>query len=160
MDRPDYVYVLREEDGDPSLIKIGHSVDPINRPDGYKAGNHRRLVVLFAILGGQELEAELHIRFNEYRIGTGGDEWFKLAPDIIDYLKEQMRKVLVDPDNVLVYHKRYFRGPSSIPPVELGEVEAAPVSSVASVDSIQPCSVIEATPPKDSRYKVAERKQG
>ena len=155
--KPDYVYILTEEGGDPSLVKIGHSVDPINRLSGYKAGNYRRLVILFTILGGQELEAEIHVKFAENRIGSGGDEWFKLTPGMVDYLQYQMKKVLVGSDTILVYHKRYFGGPIRIPTVELGEVEAAPVRPTTRVNSVQPHSISEAQPPKSPYSKVGQK---
>ena len=156
--KPSYVYVLREVDGDPSLVKIGHSIDPINRLAGYKAGNHRRLFVLLTLIGGQPLEAEIHFRFAEYRTGEGGDEWFKLSPDLVRFLQSKVHDVLSE-DTVLVFHKRHFDGPISIPTVELGEVKTRTAHTVARLDSVQPCSITEAQPPKDSRHKVGQKRQ-
>ena|ERR1700676_2294675 len=156
MSKPDYVYVLREEGGDPSLVKIGHSIDPINRPKGYKAGNYRRLTVVYTILGGQELEAEIHGRFPMCRIGDGGDEWFKLTPELVDFLTWEAKNVLTS-DTVLAYSSKNFGGPISIPSVELGVVETRIAPLVSRVDSVQPYSVSEAEPPKSPYRKVGRK---
>jgi hypothetical protein len=154
--KDDFVYILIEEDGDPSLVKIGHSVDPVNRLSGYKAGNHRRLRILATLIGGQPLEAEIHDRFPELRVGNGGDEWFKLSPDLVSFLQWKLKDILTG-DSVLVYSGKDFGGPISIPPVELGAVDAAPVRTVASVDSVQPHSVAEVEPPKNPYDKVGRK---
>ena len=155
--KDDFVYVLIEEDGDPSLVKIGHSVDPVSRPAGYKAGNYRRLRILFTMIGGQPLEAEIHFRFQEYRVGSGGDEWYKLSPDMVDFFQHKIKEILSG-DSLLVYSRKEFGGPISIPAVELGEVETPSVRPMARVDSIQPHSIAEASQPKNPYANVGEKR--
>lgn len=155
--KPDYVYVVVEEGGDPSLVKIGHSVDPVGRISGYKAGNHRRLIVLFTLLGGQQLEAEIHHLFADSRVGDGGDEWYKTTPRMIEFFNDRISQVLTK-DTILVYHKRYFGGPISIPTVELGEAKTAPIKSTSNVGSVQPHGIVEASQPKSPYSKVGQKK--
>jgi hypothetical protein len=156
--RPDYVYILIEEGGDPSLVKIGHSVDPVNRPAGYKAGNYRKLLVLFTLIGGQPLEAEIHFRFEEYRIGSGGDEWYKLSPDMVSFFQHKLKEILSG-DSVLVYHRPIgFDGPISIAPVELGEAKSRTAPPVSRTGSVRPHSIVEAEPPKSPYSKVGQKK--
>lgn len=138
------------------MVKIGHSLDPVNRLSGYKAGNYRRLNILFTMIGGQPLEAEIHFRFAEYRVGNGGDEWYKLSPDMVDFFQCKLKEILSG-DSLLVYHRKVFGGPISIPPVELGEVEAAPVRAVTRVDSVQPHGVVEAHPPTNPYSNVGRK---
>lgn len=157
--RPDYVYILTEEDGDPSLVKIGHGKDPLHRYKGYQAGNYRRLIVLFTLVGGQPLESELHKQFKENRVYRGGgDEWYKLTSDSIDFILQKVKNVLTH-DAVLAYIKRVFDGPIRIPTVELGEAKAAPVRPVTRVGSVQPYSISEAEPPKSPYSKVGQKRE-
>lgn len=156
--KPDYVYVVVEQGGDPSLVKIGHSVNPVDRIGGYKAGNHRRLIVVFTLLGGQQLEADIHETFADSRIGNGGDEWYKITPQMIEFFNSRIQQVLTK-DTILVYHKRYFGGPISIPTVELGEAKTAPIKSASSVGSVQPHSIVEASQPKSPYSRVGQKKE-
>lgn len=157
--KQDYVYILVEEGGDPSIVKIGHSKDPLNRPNGYKAANYRRLRVLFTLSGGQPLEAEIHTKFSELRVGNGGDEWFKLSSDLISFLQNKLKEVLTD-GTFLAYSKKDFGGPPiSIPTIELGVTEAPPVRTVESVGSVQPHSISEANPPINPYSKVGKKRE-
>ena len=156
--KPDYVYVVVEESGDPSLVKIGHSINPVDRIGGYKAGNHRRLIVIFTLLGGQQLETDIHETFADSRVGNGGDEWYKITPQMIEFFNDRIKQVLTK-DTILVYHKRYFGSPSNIPTIELGEVKTAPIKSVLSVDSVQPHGIVEASQPKSPYSKVGQKKE-
>lgn len=153
----EYVYILREENGDPSLVKIGHAADPLTRSAGLKTGNHHKLIVVFTLLGGRELEKEIHGRFPELRVGTGGKEWFKLSPDLIDFLVYKTREILQD-DSILISHQKNFDGPIVIPPLELGVSEPAPVSKVRGLRSVQPYGVTEATQPKNPYGNVGRKR--
>lgn len=69
----DFVYFIGEADG----IKIGFSRDPIGRLRGLQCGNPRSLVIERLLLGGSEIEALFHQRWDIFRQSRG--EWF--APE-------------------------------------------------------------------------------
>jgi hypothetical protein len=152
----DYVYVLRERDGDPSLVKIGHSFDPLDRLAGYQAGNSRSLVVVFTLLGGQPLEQEIHGLFSQSRVGDGGSEWFKLTAELIEFLQLKMKEALTS-DAVLRYSKKVFESPIYIETVEPEEVQPQPVRSASVVGRIQPYSNVEAELPKSAFERMREK---
>jgi hypothetical protein len=155
--RPNYIYILIEEGEDPSVVKIGHSVDPLNRPKGYQAGNPRNLLVLFTLIGGQPLEKEIHFRFSENKIDRGGDEWFRLSPELIEFLQFRLKYTLTN-DLVLAYNQPNFSGPIRIQPVVPGAPETRPVSPVQNREPIRPVSIAEAEPLESPYSKVGQKR--
>jgi hypothetical protein len=65
-------------------VKIGYSVDVQTRLREIQAHNAFPLTVLAVLKGGSEVERALHERFAEHRVRG---EWFRLAPEIIEYLR-------------------------------------------------------------------------
>ena len=72
-----FVYFIQEADGGP--VKIGTAADPLKRCAMLQCGNHRELIVRYAIPGDATVETSLHHRFCESR--TAG-EWFDM-PEVV-----------------------------------------------------------------------------
>jgi len=68
-----YVYFAQARGHPRSPIKIGHSVDPRQRVAGLETGSPYPLVVRATLPGGLDLEHQLHLRFNWWRLHH---EWF------------------------------------------------------------------------------------
>ena len=65
-------------------VKIGTTKDVQSRIKSFRVANPNNLKLLATIVGGRELERELHEKFSSCHI-IG--EWFNLSPDILDYIK-------------------------------------------------------------------------
>lgn len=76
-----YVYYM--EDPDRKAVTIGHSYDPRVRRRQHQRGNPTHLVILGAIPGGLDLEAEWHRRFKHLLI-PGHKSWYYGMPEIYE----------------------------------------------------------------------------
>lgn len=144
--RPDYLYFL-VENGDTSRVKIGHSINPVDRVNGYATGNMRGLTVWATLIGGQPMEAEFHKKFTKDQVDG---EWFVTTPELLNYFYEKLVLQSVS----IPRQEKSFGVPTSIPRVSLGEVEAAPVRPVARLGSVQYHSVSEVKQPKNPYANV------
>jgi hypothetical protein len=70
-----YVYVIQGEPHSP--VKIGLAKDVRTRIASLQTGNPTPLRLLYVLMGGQDLEWELHRKFGQYRIPRS--EWFEAA---------------------------------------------------------------------------------
>lgn len=80
-------------------VKIGYTGSDAadSRLGGLQTGNASKLVVLFTMPGGRELEWELHKRFDQYHeLG----EWFRPHPDIFQFIIEQVQSPPAPPVTV------------------------------------------------------------
>jgi hypothetical protein len=153
----DYVYVLQElGEEHTGFVKIGHSIHPLDRPDGYQAGNWRELIVVFILIGGQPLETEISRRFSEDKIGDGGDEWYKVTPELLNFLHEKLFEALTIKPR-FSSEIEFGNGPSHLPIVELAEPKTRSVPPIKSVGSIQPHDIKAASPPKNPYARVQKR---
>jgi hypothetical protein len=151
-DMIDYIYVLKEDPDDHlGFVKIGHSIHPMTRPDGYQAGNWRELIVVFVLIGGQPLETEISQRFAADKVGSGGDEWYKVTPELLSFFYEKMSAAINEPIS-FSSDIEFGNGPSQLPIIELGVPELRPVSQAKSAGSIQSHDIVAASQPK-SRYE-------
>jgi hypothetical protein len=71
-------------------VKIGRSIQPVERLKALKNGNPDELQILGLLDGNRE--HEFHERFKEYR--KRGSEWFFLGPSLMDFLKAEFQCVL------------------------------------------------------------------
>lgn len=80
-DHPGYVYLIGETDTD-LAYKVGHArTSAQNRMITLQTGNPRVLVLIGVIVGGLELEAELHARYaGDNRL----QEWFHGSHELFD----------------------------------------------------------------------------
>lgn len=78
-------------------VKIGYTVDVSARVRELQVGNPFPLSVIAAVKGGAQLERELHRRFAEHRMCG---EWFKLAPEIVDYIASLPRPKPMRPEKL------------------------------------------------------------
>lgn len=148
----DYIYVVKENPDDHlGFVKIGHSIHPMTRSGGYQAGNWRELITVFVLIGGQPLETEIHRRFATDKVGTGGDEWFKITPELLDFFRERIALAINAPIS-FSSDIEFGNGPSQLPIIELGVPELRPVSQAKSTGSIQSHDIVAASQPK-SRYE-------
>jgi len=72
------IYIIRA--GADGPVKIGYAVSVERRLALLQAGNHQRLTLLRAIVGGLKTEGWLHRRFAAVRIDR---EWFAFDPDML-----------------------------------------------------------------------------
>jgi hypothetical protein len=72
-------------------VKIGKSVQPLERLKAVKWGNPDDLKILGTIEGNRE--GEFHQRFAAYRINPR-NEWFSLGPELMDFIKAEFHCVL------------------------------------------------------------------
>jgi hypothetical protein len=151
-----YFYVVAEEDSTKhaGYVKFGNSLDPLKRVAGYQAGNPRRLYVVFTLIGGQPLEEIFKHKFAADKVGTGGDEWFRVTPEFLDFVRETLQEQLT------VSHRfvHEIGGPISIPTVKLGEAnqrKAIPISPASTVRH----GVAEAHPPINPYAKACGEKR-
>lgn len=89
----DYNYLVVEH-GTIDRFKWGYSKNPMRRPKDYQVGNSRNLVTVLAIVGGYPLETEFKRIFSDHRIGTGGDEWFRFSPAVLDWISGKVKESL------------------------------------------------------------------
>jgi hypothetical protein len=91
-ERDDFVYFFRSEhEGGQPAIKIGHSLDPMNRRDALQTGASNDLELLHVTLGGEQTEHEWQERFAHLRIAGGGEEWFAAGRDLLESIDEDRR---------------------------------------------------------------------
>jgi hypothetical protein len=147
------VYVKREIGGDPSIVKIGDSINVPERGKQLNCGNYRKLVDVLFFLGR---DGEIKKQFSHLRVGDGGEEWYKLTPPLIEFLLSKVQDVLTSGE-VLTSSEKNFDSLINIPTVELGEVEPQPVLTAARVNSIQPYSNVEAELPKSAFQRHAKK---
>lgn len=83
LEQKGYVYfLLNKFDG---AVKIGTTANPRQRLKALQCSHSQPLEILKVVEGGQELEAELHKKFADYRI-VG--EWFKAHKTLMSYIKK------------------------------------------------------------------------
>lgn len=151
-----YVYFLIEEDSEEfkGCVKIGTAIDPLNRPNGYQAGNPRKLRIILTLIGGQLLEAEFHRKFAGDRVGLGGSEWYKVTPALLDFVREKLEQQLV----VSTREINEIGELIDIPTVELGDIDERKLSSIVSINTIRSHSVVETHSPINPYAKACGRK--
>lgn len=149
-----YIYFLIEEGSTEfaDCVKIGTALDPLNRPKGYKAGNPRKLKIVFTLAGGQPLESEFHREFALDRVGSGGDEWYKVTPKLLDFAREKLEQQLTVSSRETVTND--IEEPIKIPFVKLGEAAQPRIRSTAHASTVQTHKVSEADSPKNPYAKV------
>lgn len=80
------VYAIARHDT--KEVKIGVSANPLRRLETLQAANGEPLKLVAVVLGGVELEVELHERFKAHRkMG----EWFHLSPELLAWIEEVSR---------------------------------------------------------------------
>jgi hypothetical protein len=67
------------------FVKIGKTRDPRQRLRELQTGNPQRLRILCVVPGGEEVEKEIHRKFNHLR---QGGEWFTHAQEIDDMIAQ------------------------------------------------------------------------
>ena len=77
-----YVYFI--QDGD--TVKIGRALDPHERWRNLQTAHARPLSLILAIPAHASLEEAIHKRFAH--LLAGGTEWFRLAPELIRFIRE------------------------------------------------------------------------
>lgn len=86
-----YVYFV-QWDNDISHVKIGYSSTPLSRFTSFlTASPHRLLVLGLIVVEGQEEEAFLHTRFQEYRVAG---EWFEYDGEVRAFVEGLPKDVL------------------------------------------------------------------
>lgn len=81
-DQEKRVYFI-EADG--VAVKIGFTHDVVRRIRVMQIDCPHRLYVIGAMKAGYQIESKLHKKFRRYRIRG---EWFNLAPEILEYIRE------------------------------------------------------------------------
>lgn len=89
--RTQYVYLMRRErDG---MLKIGTSLDPVQRRSAVEGESGCPVELLTWFVGGTDVERDLHERFREYQhIG----EWFADSSEIREYFQARGEKPRID----------------------------------------------------------------
>lgn len=80
------VYVIGPEGGP---YKIGKADEPVTRLSDLQIGNWNKLELITEIVGGLELEAELHKKFSKKRIRG---EWFDLNEKDLERLRDMGKR--------------------------------------------------------------------
>ncbi len=83
--RAQFVYFIQNG----NAVKIGVSHTPSKRMSDMSTHNHSSLKLLGVVSGGLKRERSLHKRFAKHHIKG---EWFKLVPQIVDYIRKYRRK--------------------------------------------------------------------
>lgn len=81
------VYCIQFGEGEP--VKIGTTCNLGLRLEVIGASHWRPITLLFATRGARPLEATLHARWSEHRIGK--HEWFRPAPEILEWWRAGAR---------------------------------------------------------------------
>lgn len=153
MTRPEYLYIGTEDVGPTTHVKIGKSHDPWwQRSKALNTGNWRKLRILLAIAGGQELETEVKRKFQVDRIGDGGTEWFKWTTELRDFIFDAIDRLLLT--GPILPSKQFGNGPNSLQIAELGDAPLRQVRSVAVQGAIQPHDIATATRPKSVYERI------
>lgn len=85
----DFVYCIVTEDN--KFIKIGHSMNPVNRKNNLQTCNPVKLNLYSYYPGNSSEEKSLHIKFKSLRV-IG--EWFKYHQDIINHFDNKKTTVI------------------------------------------------------------------
>lgn len=75
-----YVYFIT----DGEAIKIGKANNPKSRLSGLQTSHHKPLAIISTMPGGLELEREIHVIFDGFRLRG---EWFKDCVEIRDFIE-------------------------------------------------------------------------
>lgn len=94
--RAQSVYFISDEHGN---VKIGYATSVQARFGELQVANASELTILLEIPGGRKVEAELHTKFAEHRVRG---EWFKLVPEILDYIASVRPEPSKVPDYVRI----------------------------------------------------------
>jgi hypothetical protein len=94
-EKPSVIYVIQPEGLD--FVKIGQTRDLYPRLSGIQTGSPFELRILFVLLGGLDLEGEIH---NKLQCHRQRGEWFVLSDFVRGYLDE-LRKDAIDYDAML-----------------------------------------------------------
>lgn len=78
-----FVYFIKADSG---KIKIGWSVDPIERLKTLQTGSPEILTLIGCIRGTREDEGVFHRMFKHYRLHC---EWFSYDENLLEYIKER-----------------------------------------------------------------------
>lgn len=81
-----FIYIVQL--GDQPWVKIGFARDVEERIATLQTANHERLRLRVGYPGTFRDERALHRRFGEYRSEGGGQEWFRLAPEIEEFISQ------------------------------------------------------------------------
>ena len=156
-DAIDYFYGIGE-DGDENrgYLKIGHALDPDERVSDLQTGNPRRLYKIFEVMGGLAVETEFKRKFRPDKIGNGGTEWFKVTPEVLNFIYEKLAESLLVRPHFSEEHE-FGNGPSQLPTVELVESKLKPAAPVQSLGSIQPHGIMAASAPKNPYARIQKR---
>ena len=88
-ERDDFVYFFQSgNDEEQPELKIGHSLDPLNRQAALQTGTSEEFELLHVTTGGEQAEQEWHERFAHLRIDGGGEEWFTAGQDLLDAIEQ------------------------------------------------------------------------
>ena len=85
----EYIYFVQEEEN--NNIKIGVSVNPVQRLQELQTGNSNKLIMIGFIEGGADEENNIHREFAEERIRENG-EWFRPSERLTNYIKQRIEK--------------------------------------------------------------------
>jgi hypothetical protein len=85
----DFVYFFVVQDR--TKIKIGHSVDPIDRRSDLQTGSPEELEILHVTKGGENVEKEWQRRFGHLHTGAG-EEWFRADRELLDAIEQDRQK--------------------------------------------------------------------
>lgn len=79
------VYFIRSVDGGP--IKIGTSINPMDRLNALQTAHPTRLKIIGMMKGGSVVEKALHVMFATDRLRPNG-EWFHPSQQMLDFISE------------------------------------------------------------------------
>jgi hypothetical protein len=82
-----YFFITRDR----AKIKIGHSVDPVDRRGDLQAGTPEELAILHVTKGGKKVEKQWQRRFAHLHTGAG-EEWFRADRKLLDAIEQDRRK--------------------------------------------------------------------
>jgi len=85
----DFAYFFTTEDR--TRIKIGHSVDPVDRRGDLQAGTPDELEILHVTKGGKRVEKQWQRRFAHLHTGAG-EEWFRADRELLDAIEKDRQK--------------------------------------------------------------------
>lgn len=83
----EYIYFIKEEEN--NNVKIGVSVNPVQRLQELQTGSPYKLIMIGFIEGGADEEKNIHREFAEERIRENG-EWFRPSERLTTYIKQRI----------------------------------------------------------------------
>jgi hypothetical protein len=158
MEKIEYNYycVALDSEEHKGLAKLGWSIDPINRPDGYQTGTIHKLIIGACWLGNQDDETEMKRKFAKDRVGVGGKEWYRITPELIEFVREKSSQSLY---SLPVFRiEKFANSPNRIERFELGKTRPSSALPIQSVGSIQPCDIPEAPRAKTAFEKQSQKR--